>query len=222
MVQASEHSEQNDTIKNLYPVKKLHNTALKIQVKNTTTGSCTHTLAHAPGQLLETTVLIESRSSRRLGLRIETVLIESRFNLPLRTLNWDGIDWIKIEFPLWSYWGVVWVRFYQPRLACSIHMKRSGPGPVQVRPQGPVHSPSRPGPTICVQVRLHLDLDPDIWGPVRTGPGSARSRTGLWTVYVESENHWSLQADRNWERFKNTFLLPTIGNDDDAVWSPEW
>ena len=87
MVQASEHSEQNDTIKNLYPVKKLHNTALKIQVKNTTTGSRTHTLAHAPGQLLETTVLIESRSSRRLGLRIETVLIESRFNLPLRTLN---------------------------------------------------------------------------------------------------------------------------------------
>ena len=34
-----------------------------------------------------------------------------------------------------------------------------------------------------VQTIHQLDLDLDIWGPVWTGPGSARSRTGLWTVY---------------------------------------
>ena len=47
------------------------------------------------------------------------------------------------------------------------------------------HSPAGPGPIIQVQVHPYLDLDPDIWGLVWSGPGSARSRTGLWTVYIE-------------------------------------
>ena len=50
---------------------------------------------------------------------------------------------------------------------------------------GPVHSPAGPGPIIQVQVHPYLDLDPDIWGPVQSRPGSARSRTGLRTVYLE-------------------------------------
>jgi hypothetical protein len=37
--------------------------------------------------------------------------------------------------------------------------KRSGPGLV--------HSPTGPGPTIWVRSRHGVDLDPDIWGPVR-------------------------------------------------------
>ena len=49
---------------------------------------------------------------------------------------------------------------------------------------GPVHSPAGPGPIIWVQVHLYLDLDPDIWGLVWFGPGSTRSRTRLWTVYL--------------------------------------
>ena len=57
-------------------------------------------------------------------------------------------------------------------------------GPDLDQTLGPVHSPAGPGPIIWVQVHPYLDLDPDIWGPDRSGPESARSRTGLWTVYV--------------------------------------
>ena len=49
---------------------------------------------------------------------------------------------------------------------------------------GPDHSPAGPGPISRVQVHPYLDLDPDIWGPVQSRPGSARSRTRLWTVYL--------------------------------------
>ena len=66
----------------------------------------------------------------------------------------------------------------------TIHDKvLSGSGP------GPDHSPAGPGPIIQVQVHPYLDLDLDIWGPDRSGPGSARSRTGLWTVYLVQNIH---------------------------------
>ena len=63
---------------------------------------------------------------------------------------------------------------------------------------GPVHSLDGPGPTIWVQVRLRLDLVPDIW--VRSG--SARSRTGPWTVYP-----YPYPYPQAWVRVPVTFLV---------------
>ena len=86
-------------------------------------------------------------------------------------------------------------------------MTRSGPGPDQVRPLGPVHSPAGPGPIIWVQVRPYLDLDPDFWGPVRSGPGSARSRTGPWTVYVAKGTGGFLSKGQGRAREDSCMLL---------------
>ena len=85
------------------------------------------------------------------------------------------------------FFGLFWRDFL------GLFTTRFGPDPVQVRSLGPVHSPAGPGPIIRVQVHLYLDLDPDIWGLVRSGPGSARSRTGLWSVYIYvfSDVFWS-------------------------------
>ena len=61
-------------------------------------------------------------------------------------------------------------------------MLRRGVGP------GPDHSPAGPGPTIWDQVRLCLDLDPDIWGPVQSRKVQDRTLDSL-SLFLPPINH---------------------------------
>ena len=61
---------------------------------------------------------------------------------------------------------------------------RSGPGPVPVRPQGPVHSPPGPGPTELGLVHPLTGPDTQTYGLVRSGPRSTRARTRPRTIYL--------------------------------------
>ena len=47
----------------------------------------------------------------------------------------------------------------------------------------PVYSPTGPGPTILGPGPLHLDLDPDFWGPQGPGPDFGQSNFWYFIIY---------------------------------------
>ena len=74
-------------------------------------------------------------------------------------------------------------------VAISQRKYRSGPGPTQVRPQGPVHSPPGPGPIKVGSVHPLSGPDTRTYGvgPVQTQVHEGRDWTSDSLIWYEDE-----------------------------------